>query len=150
MNDIVTRDANGRFMDGHAGMGGRPIGSRQTFSAAFLRDLGQVWADHGKASMLHTARANPETFFATCARLLPRDVELTIRQNYSGGIDETDLQILRAIRDAIPNANELEPQAVLEHTLNAIRSYDASKLIDAAREIDTRAQNSQISDKIVI
>ena len=144
MNDIVTRDANGRFMDGHAGMGGRPIGSRQTFSAAFLRDLGQVWADHGKASMLHTARANPETFFATCARLLPRDVELTIRQNYSGGLDETDLQILRAIRDGIPGANEMEPQAVLEFVLAAVRSHGA-KLITHDRE--TRDKNSQITDK---
>ena len=131
-------------MDGHAGMGGRPIGSRQTFSAAFLRDLGQVWADHGKASMLHTARANPETFFATCARLLPRDVELTIRQNYSGGLDETDLQILRAIRDGIPGANEMEPQAVLEFVLAAVRSHGA-KLITHDRE--TRDQNSQITDK---
>jgi hypothetical protein len=60
--------------------------------------------------MLHTAKHSPEAFFATCARLLPKDVELTIRQNYSGGLDETDLQILRAIRDAIPNANELQPQ----------------------------------------
>ena len=144
MNDIVTRDANGRFMDGHAGMGGRPVGSRQTFSAAFLRDLGQVWADHGKASMLHTARANPETFFATCARLLPRDVELTIRQNYSGGLDETDLQILRAIRDGIPGANEMEPQAVLEFVLAAVRSHGA-KLITHDRE--TRDKNSQITDK---
>jgi hypothetical protein len=129
MNQIVTRDANGRFTDGHAGMGGRPIGSRQTFSAAFLRDLGAVWAEHGKASMLHTARSNPETFFATCARLLPKDVELTIRQNYSGGLDETDLQILRAIRDAIPNANELAPQAVLDYTLKAIQSYSACSII---------------------
>ena len=131
-------------MDGHAGMGGRPVGSRQTFSAAFLRDLGQVWADHGKASMLHTARANPETFFATCARLLPRDVELTIRQNYSGGLDETDLQILRAIRDGIPGANEMEPQAVLEFVLAAVRSHGA-KLITHDRE--TRDKNSQITDK---
>src|SRR5215831_8100440 len=118
-----------RFTDGHAGMGGRPIGSRQTFSAAFLRDLGAVWAEHGKASMLHTAKSNPETFFATCARLLPKDVELTIRQHYSGGLDERDLQILRAIRDAIPNANELEPQAVLQFTLDAIRAHGAQQLV---------------------
>jgi len=56
------------------------------------------------------------------------------------------LQILRAIRDAIPNANELEPQAVLQFTLDAIRSFDASKLIDAAREAETRGQNSQNTD----
>src|SRR5215472_4884532 len=128
---------------------GRPVGhrTRHQFSAALADDLADVWAEHGKSSMLHTARSNPETFFATCARLLPRDVELTIRQNYSGGLEETDLQILRAIRAAIPDANEMEPQAVLEHVLKAIRTYDASPVIDAVREGDTRAQNSQISDK---
>jgi hypothetical protein len=54
--------------------------------------------------------------------------------------------VLRAIRDAIPNANELEPQAVLEYALNAIRAYDASKLIDAARDIETWDQNGQTTD----
>ena len=98
--------------------------------------------------MLHTALSSPETFFAVCSKLVPKDVELTIRQNYSGGLDETDLQILRAIRDAIPDANEMEPQAVLEHVLKAIRAYDASPVIDAAREGDTRHQNSETADKL--
>jgi len=101
---------------------GRPVGhrTRHQFSAAFADDLADVWAEHGKSSML---------------------------QNYSGGLDETDLQILRAIRDAIPDANEMEPQAVLEHVLKAIRAYDASPVIDAAREAVTRDQNSQSPDK---
>jgi hypothetical protein len=52
-------------------------------------------------------------------------------------MDERDLSILRAIRDAIPNANELEPQAVLDYTLKAIQSYGASPVIDAACELNT-------------
>jgi hypothetical protein len=62
-------------------------------------------------------------------------------------MDERDLMILRAIRDAIPNANELEPQAVLDRVLKAIRAYDASPVIDAAGEADTRDQNSETADK---
>jgi hypothetical protein len=31
-----------------SGLPGRPVGSRQAFSAGFLRDLGQVWQEHGK------------------------------------------------------------------------------------------------------
>jgi hypothetical protein len=88
--------------------------------------------------MLRTVASNPETFFATCARLLPKDVELTIRSHYSADVDPADLAILQAIKEAIPGANAMEPQAVLQFTLDAIRSYDASKLIDAAREIETR------------
>jgi hypothetical protein len=34
MNDIVGRDV--------AGLGGRPLGARQTFSAAFARDLAEA------------------------------------------------------------------------------------------------------------
>jgi len=124
---------------------GRPVGhrTRHQFSASFLADLAEVWAEHGKATMLRTVASNPETFFATCARLLPKDVELTIRQNYSGGLDEIDLQILRAIRDSIPNVNEMQPQAVLEYTLDAIRAHSA-KLI--APEAITEGQSRQATD----
>ena len=127
---------------------GRPVGhrTRHQFSASFLADLAEVWAEHGKATMLRTVASNPETFFATCARLLPKDVELTIRSHYSADVDPADLAILQAIKEAIPGANAMEPQAVLQFTLDAIRSYDASKLIGAAREIETRDQSSQATD----
>jgi hypothetical protein len=137
MNEVAAR---GRpFLPGVSGNpNGRPPGhhTRHVFSAAFSADLAETWAQHGKQTMLHTAKHSPEAFFATCARLLPKDVELTIRQNYSGGLDETDLQILRAIRDAIPNANEMQPQAVLDHVLKAVRSYSACPIIDAACDME--------------
>jgi hypothetical protein len=147
MSEIAVR---GRpFPPGVSGnLNGRPPGhrTRHQFSAAFAEDLAEVWAEHGKNSMLHTARSNPETFFAVCSKLVPKDVELTVRQHYSGALDATDLQILRAIRDAIPNANELAPEAVLQFTLDAIRSYDASKLIEASSEVITEGRNSQTAD----
>ena len=112
-----------------------------------MRDLGEAWAEHGLASMHHTAKSNPEVFFATCARILPRDVQLTVQQHYSSSLDERDLMVLRAIRDSIPGANEMEPQAVLEHVLSAIRAYDASPVIDAVCDSETRDQGSQIANK---
>jgi hypothetical protein len=130
MTDIVTRDPNGRFVDGHAGLGGRPIGSRQAFSAAFLRDLGEVWADHGKTAMLHCARTQPETFFATAARILPKDVAVTIEQAMPRGLEPEDLAILRAIKAAIPDANSRSPDEVLSFVLDAVRAHSA-QLIDA-------------------
>ena len=126
MNEIAVR---GRpFPPGMSGNpNGRPVGSRTAFSAAFMRDLAETWAEHGKDTMLHTAKLNPEVFFATCARLIPKDVQLTVQQHYSA-LDESDLAILRAIRAAIPNANAMAPQAVLKFTLDAIRSYDAKAI----------------------
>jgi len=41
---------------------GRPVGTRQAFSAAFYRDLAEVWAAHGKDAMLNTAKTQPATF----------------------------------------------------------------------------------------
>ena len=145
----ITRSDNGRWKPGQSGnINGRPPGhrTRQQFSAAFADDLADVWAEHGKATMLHTARSNPETFFATCARLLPKDVEVTIRDHYSNALDERDLMLLRAIRDGIPGANEMQPQAVLEYALKAIQSYSACPIIDAAPEAETEGQNSQSTD----
>jgi hypothetical protein len=77
--------------------------------------------------------------------LLPSDVAISI-QAQTPVLDARDLSILRAIRDAIPNANELTPEAVLQFTLDAIRSYDASRLIDVPSEAETEGQNSQSTD----
>src|ERR1700731_3674844 len=62
-------------------LNGRPVGSRSAFSAGFTRDLAEVWAEKGKASMLYTAEKQPAVFFATCARLLPNDVRVTVEHH---------------------------------------------------------------------
>ena len=100
----ITKSDNGRWKPGQSGnLDGRPPGhrTRQAFSAAFLADLADVWAEHGQSTMLHTAKLNPEVFFATCARLIPKEVALTVEQHYSA-IDAADLEVLKAIKQAIP------------------------------------------------
>ena len=103
-----------------------------------MRDLSASWSQDGAKVLARVAKENPSSYFAVCARLLPSDVAITL-QTQSPALDARDLSILRAIRDAIPNANDLAPQAVLQHVLNAIRSYDASPVID---EDITEGQNS--------
>jgi hypothetical protein len=44
----------------------------------------EVWAEKSKASMLYTAEKQPAVFFATCARLLPNDVRVTVEQSRQG------------------------------------------------------------------
>ena len=112
---------------------GRPPGrhTRHVFSEAFMRDLAISWGKDGASVLARVAKENPTSYFSVCARLLPSDVAISI-QAQSPALDARDLSILRAIRDAIPNANDHEPQAVLEYALNAIRAYDAKVISSEA------------------
>jgi hypothetical protein len=106
---------------------GRPVGTRQAFSNGFLKDLAEVWQAHGKDTMLHTAKTQPTTFFAVCARLIPNDVKLTVEQTY-GGLDQADYAILRAIKESLPAANSESPQAVLEFVRDAVQAAAATTI----------------------
>ena len=116
-------------------LNGRPVGSRSAFSAGFTRDLAEVWAEKGKASMLYTAEKQPAVFFATRARLLPNDVRVTVEQSLPGNLSMEDWQMMKeviaAVRQAIPDAANAPPGAVLEHVLTALRAADA-KVLDSS------------------
>src|SRR5215471_3416983 len=90
-------------------LNGRPVGSRSAFSAGFTRDIAEVWAEKGKASMLYTAEKQPAVFFATCARLLPNDVRVTVERSLPANLSMEDWTIMReiiaAVRHAIPDAS---------------------------------------------
>ena len=74
--------------------------------------------------MIKTATDQPGVFFATCARLPPADVKLTIEQSYAG-LSPQDYVLLKeviaAVRLAIPDADSQPPGALLEHVLSALR-----------------------------
>ena len=121
---------------------GRPVGSRTLFSQGFLKDLASVWASHGRAAMEKTAIDQPGVFFATCARLIPQDVKLTVEQQLPGNLSMEDWATMReivdAVRQAIPDASSKPPGAVLEHVLSALRMA-GSKTLDCS-------ENSQFMD----
>jgi hypothetical protein len=75
--------------------------------------------------MEKTAIDQPSVFFATCARLIGPEVKLTIEQTLPGNLSMEDWQMMReivaAVRQAIPDAADRRPCAVLEHVLTALR-----------------------------
>ena len=79
--------------------------------------------------MEKTAIDQPGVFFATCARLIPQDVKLTVEQQLPGNLSMEDWQVMKeiiaAVRQAIPDAAGAPPGAVLEHVLSALRQADA-------------------------
>jgi len=80
--------------------------------------------------MLYTAEKQPAVFFATCARLLPNDVRVTVEQQLPGNLSPADwnlmLEIVDAVKQAIPDASNRPPGAVLEHVLDALAARPAS------------------------
>jgi hypothetical protein len=111
---------------------GRPVGSRSAFSAGFTRDLAEVWAEKGKASMLYTAEKQPAVFFATCARLLPNDVRVTVEQSLPGNLSPSDWadlrELLSAIQSALPDAADRAPGEVFQIVRDALRKPQGNSL----------------------
>ena len=82
--------------------------------------------------MLYTAEKQPAVFFATCARLLPNDVRVTVEQSLPGNLSKEDWhtmkEVIAAVRQAIPDASSKPPGAVLNHVLTALRSAEAKTI----------------------
>ena len=129
---------------------GRPVGSRTVFSQSFLKDLASVWAERGRAAMEKTAIDQPGVFFATCARLIGPEVKLTIEQRLPGNLSIEDWQMMKeviaAVRQAIPDATNAPPGAVLEHVLGALQAVEA-KIINCS-ENTQNTDSSICSDQI--
>ena len=140
MHHVTEVSGPTRWKPGQSGNpNGLPLGSRQAFSAGFLKDLAEVWAEHGRDTMVSTAKLNPAVFFATCAWLIPGDVKLTVEQTY-GGLTPEDYAILQAIKPALPNANSRSPTDVLQHTLDAIRRANANVIEIPAETADPQTE----------
>jgi hypothetical protein len=116
-------------------LNGRPVGSRTAFSHGSLTDLAQVWQEQGKQTMEFTAKTQPAVFFATCARLIGPEVKLTIEQSQPG-LEPKDIEVLRAIRAAIPNADKMSPEQVLQHVLDAVQSFESKVVLALPKPAD--------------
>ncbi len=101
-----TKHVNGRmWQPGQSGNpNGRPVGSRTAFSASFLKDLAEVWRDHGRETMVKTETDQPSIFFATCARLIGPEVKLTIEQTLPGNLSMEEWQVMREVIAAVRQA----------------------------------------------
>jgi hypothetical protein len=75
--------------------------------------------------MLYTAEKQPAVFFATCARLLPNDVRVTVQQQLPGNLSPADWadlrQLLSAIQTALPDAADRSPGEVFRYALAVLQ-----------------------------
>jgi hypothetical protein len=97
---------------------GKPPGTRTAFSQGFIRDFALVWAEEGLA-VRKVARKSPETFVAIAASICPNDLRLTLEQAIPGGMSLADYslmhEVIAAIREGLPDADQLQPGAVFQY-----------------------------------
>jgi hypothetical protein len=119
---------NGRlWVAGQSGNpAGRPVGARGKFSQQFIEDMRFSWERHGAAVMDRVAKEMPDRYLGIAAHLIPKEIEATISAQLP--LDQTDLAILRAIREALPNANDSSPDQIFEQVLQAVRAYSAKTI----------------------
>src|SRR5262245_15000806 len=56
---------------------GRPKGSRNKLTEAFLSDFCEVWERHGFDALVVTALAHPEKFVQVAASLQPKEIKVS-------------------------------------------------------------------------
>ena len=82
--------------------------------------------------MVKTTRTGPAVFFATCARLIPNDVRVTVQQQLPGNLSAEDWAMMReiveAVKQAIPDAAHAKPGEEFEHVLSALRQAEGKTM----------------------
>jgi hypothetical protein len=105
----------------------RPSDSAPT---EFKDDLRTEWQRRGKQALSELTSAE---LMKTVALLMPKELLLELqdqRARLSGDQWNFVLPVLKAVRQALPDANDCEPEEVAEFVRDALRSASA-KLIEA-------------------
>ena len=74
--------------------------------------------------MVKTAKTSPAVFFATCARLIPNDVSVTVQQQLLSIYRPRWAmmrEIVEAVRQAVPDASSQPPGAVLKYVKDRLQ-----------------------------
>jgi hypothetical protein len=84
----LTRDILGRFKTGNNGGPGRPAGSRNNFGGEVVAAIQADWQAHGAGVLEKVRRMHPAAYLRVVASLVPREVLLDTRSEFSHLSDE--------------------------------------------------------------
>jgi hypothetical protein len=106
---------------------GRPVGSRSKLGDAFVESLQRKWQAEGDDIINRVARDNPEKILEVMARVLPKELAISVEQRTPGGLDADSYAALRRLLDLIERLKiEGEPQAVFERIEASLRADSAT------------------------
>jgi hypothetical protein len=100
---------------------GRPVGSRSKLGDAFVETLQKKWEAEGDSIIDRVARDNPEKIVEVTARVLPKELVVTVEQR--GPMDSDTIRKMRRFVDLVPPA--AEEDAVFEALELFMRSHFA-------------------------
>jgi len=111
-------------------LNGRP--SRVRLTERFISDVSSSWERHGAQILEGMAKREPSRFADLCSRLIPKDVQLTLEARLPGNLDPENwsivLEVMGAVKRALPDANQRPPAEVLNYVLDALRAHDAKAI----------------------
>ena len=97
------------------------------------------WERHGAQILEGMVKREPTRFADLCSRLIPKDVAISIEQRLPGGLSPDDwqlmLEVMGAIKQALPTANQQQPGEVMQYVLEALNAHSAP-LIEDSRDSD--------------
>jgi hypothetical protein len=118
-----------RWKPGQSGNpAGRRAGAKNRFSAEFVDTLAANFAEHGADVIDRVRRQDPAAYLRICAQLVPKEFLLAVedqRAALSGDEWTLIIPVLKAVREALPDANQREPAEVLQFVLNALNAASA-------------------------
>ena len=111
---------------------GRPVGARGRFSERFVNDIADAWGKYGAAIVEQMATTEPVRFAELCARLIPKDVQVSLTARLPGNLEPDEwtalLELLGAVRTALPG-DQRKPGEIAQLVTEALRLHSA-KLIE--------------------
>ena len=87
---------------------GRPKGSRDAITKAFVDDLTKDWREHGAEALEQARKERPAEYVRMVANLLPK--EATVQLNMQSQVGQARLEAMRAMsaRLKAPDANQID------------------------------------------
>ena len=115
------------------GVSGNPHGRPRTrLTDRFVQDLATSWERHGARILESLAKKDARFFADLCARLIPKDVSLTVSARLPGDLSPPDwemmLELLNTIKAQLPD-DRRTPGTVAELVTEALRLHSA-KLVE--------------------
>ncbi len=87
---------------------GRPKGSRDVITKAFIDDLTNDWREHGAEALEQARKERPAEYVRMVANLLPKEAKVQL--NIQSEVGQARLEALRAMsaRLRAPDANQID------------------------------------------